>query len=370
MKHIGFVMHRFAGGGAEKITITLANELARRNYKITFLVKFNDGEFMSKLSDEINVISLSKRKKNAINFISFLKQEFERGQFDCIFSVSLGMSTVALLANYLSKPKIKLIPVIHSSMTMTEDKFKNTKFLIMKYFDTFTYHTVVVSEDAKKEYIKCTNISAEKIVAIYNPVVSKEIKEKMYQKPKHEWLINKKIPVIIAAGRLSLAKNYPFMLEVMEELLKYQEARLIILGNGEMLEELLDYAKNLKIEKYVDFQGFTENPYTYFKHADSFLMTSDYEGLPTVMIEALACGCPVVSTDCISGPREILEDGNYGHLISIGDKSKMVQALIETLRQKNTNKDRLIERANYFSVDNAVSHYIKLIEGLSNDNKN
>lgn len=370
MKHICFVMHRFAGGGAEKITITLANELVRRNYRVTFLVKFEDGEFISKLSNEINVIGMTESKKTPINFMLFLKQEFEQSKYDCVFSVSLGMSTVAVLANYLSKTTINLVPVIHNSMSMTEDSYKKIKFAIMKYFDKFTYSTVVVSEDAKKEYLQCTHIPSQKVTTIYNPVDINEVKEKMNQEPRHEWLIDKEIPVIVSAGRLSIAKNYPFMLEVMKELLKYQQARLIILGKGEMLEELIQYAKKLKIEEYVDFHGFTQNPYTYFKNADCFLMTSDYEGLPTVMIEALACGSTVVSTDCISGPREILENGKYGHLIPIGDKDKMVQALIETLRKKNIDRDHLRGRANYFSVNKAVSRYVELIEGLSNDKKN
>lgn len=366
MKHIGFIMHRFACGGAEQVTITLANELAKKNYRVTFLVKFDDGEFKVKLNKDVQVISLSSNKKKAPDFIRFLKREYESNKFDCVFSVSLGMSTFAVLVNILSKTNVKLIPVIHSSMTMADTRFKKVKFFVMRHFDNFTYRTVVISNKAKEEYLKCTHVPSNKVVTIYNPVVTADLKEKMLQNPTHKWLVNKDSPVIIAVGRLIISKNYKFMLEVLKEVLNYRTVRLIILGTGELLEELIQYAEKLYISEYVDFRGFEENPYTYYGNADCFLMTSDYEGLPTVMIEALACGCPVVSTDCISGPSEILKEGKYGYLTRIGDKESIVHALLKTIDDNDINKERLKRRADYFSVDNSVAEYIKLIEGISN----
>jgi glycosyltransferase involved in cell wall biosynthesis len=363
MKKICFVMHRFAGGGAERITVLLANELCSKGYHVTFLVKYADGEFMKNLSECIEVKTMLHKKERKIAFFKNLKKDLFGIQYDCVFAVSVGMSLFAVLANAANKNKVRLIPVIHSTISKNDITFKRLKLFIMKKFDKYTYCTVAVSKQVREDYIKTVKVTERKVITIYNPVVSGELKEKMKMPISHEWMIEHECPVVVAAGRLTREKNYFLMLDAFKLVRQQKDARLIILGQGGLEEELRKYAKQEMLDAYVDFHGFEANPYAYFYNADCVLLTSNYEGLPTVLIEALACGCPVVSTDCVSGPREILDNGKYGYLVSVGDGEKIAEAVIKTLSERKYAKEVLQERAEVFSVANAVDQYVELIEG-------
>lgn len=355
-------MHTFAGGGAERITILLANELIEKNYKVIFFVKSNSGELKDSLDKRIEVIELSKKNNSKIKVFLNLIKSFRKNNCESIFGVSLGMSTFTVLAKVISRSKANIIPVIHISYMNNISREERIKLKIMKKLDSYVYKTVVVSKEARDAYIKESGIKHHKVVTIYNPVVNSEIKEKMLQKINHPWLINPDIPVVIAAGRLTAQKNYFSMLKVISNIIKDTQIRLIILGKGELHNELIKYTKKLEIEEYVDFYGFTNNPYSFFYNSDCYLMTSDYEGLPTVLIEAMACGCPVVSTDCPSGPREILEDEQYGYLIPIGDIKGLENAIKKTISGNKCDSKILMERAEFFTVDKAVQKYIDIIE--------
>lgn len=356
-------MHTFAGGGAERITILLANELVEKNYQVIFFVKSNSGELKESLDKRIKVIELSPKSDSKIKVFRNLIKVFRRNNCESVFGVSLGMSTFALLAKVISKSKTNIIPVIHISYTNNISRAERVKLKIMKSLDNYTYKTIVVSKEARNAYIKESGIKDNKVITIYNPVVNDEIKEKMVQQPDHPWLVNHNIPVIIAAGRLTGQKNYFLMLKVISNIIKTREVRLIVLGKGELHNKLLDYAKKLGIGDYVDFYGFTNNPYSFFYNSDCYLMTSDYEGLPTVLIEAMACGCPIVSTDCPSGPREILDGEQYGYLIPIEDIEGLGNAIIKTISGNRCADKVLMERAEFFTVKKAVQEYIDIIEG-------
>lgn len=356
-------MHKFAGGGAERITILLANELIEKGYEVVFFVKFNNGELKDSLNKKIKVIELATKSDSKINVLLNLVKQFKKNSYEKIFGVSLGMSTFAILAKVLSKSIDNIIPVIHISYVNNISNSEKIKLKIMKLLDKYTYKTIVVSKEARNAYIKATGINDNKVITIYNPVVNDEIKLKMLKKPEHPWLLNHNIPVIIAAGRLTEQKNYFLMLKVISNILKRKEIRLIVLGKGELHDRLLNYTKELGIEEYVDFYGFTNNPYSFFYNSDCYLMTSHYEGLPTVLIEAMACGCPIVCTDCPSGPREILEEGKYGYLIPVEDIKTLEKCIIETVNGNRCKSWKLMKRAEFFTVKKAVKEYIDIIEG-------
>jgi glycosyltransferase involved in cell wall biosynthesis len=182
--------------------------------------------------------------------------------------------------------------------------------------------------------------------------------------PDHPWLPSTmEGPVFVAAGQLNKGKDYPTLLEALTLLRRSVDARLIILGKGPLLQELQSLSKDLGIADSVDWLGFVFNPFAYMKNSGFLVLSSRFEGLPTVVIEALAVGASVVATDSPGGIREILGDSKYGRLVPVGDCEALANAMYESL-QKPFNKEFLQARANFFSEENARSNYEALIRDL------
>ena len=201
-----------------------------------------------------------------------------------------------------------------------------------------------------------------RIQVIYNPVVTEYLKSKCDTPTNHRWVDSDGYRVVVAIGKLIKRKDFSNLLTAFARLQSSHGARLIVLGEGRQRNRLLALARRLRIEKYVDLPGFVENPYPYLARADLFVLSSKNEALPTALIEALACGCPVVSTDCAYGPREILNDGEFGTLVPVGDPIALGDAMDEALRAPRRS-EVLRERAAIFGADRAVDRYEELLVG-------
>jgi glycosyltransferase involved in cell wall biosynthesis len=196
---------------------------------------------------------------------------------------------------------------------------------------------------------------------IHNPVVDSSIPVKARESIDHPWLRVEDHRVILGIGRFMPQKDFPLLLRAFARVKRQaNDTKLILLGDGPDRRELRSLAKDLNIEGGVDMPGFVSNPYAYLSRASLFVLSSIHEGLPTVLVEALACGCPVVSTNCPSGPDEILEGGTWGPLVPVGDVSALAQAMITTL-ESPPDAAQLKQRAESFSVDAAVDRYYKAL---------
>jgi glycosyltransferase involved in cell wall biosynthesis len=218
---------------------------------------------------------------------------------------------------------------------------------------------VAVSQDAADDLARFANLDRNAITAIYNPVVGDAKPPASVPLAPAGWWTGPHRKVL-AVGTLKTAKDYSTLLAAFAQLHQRVDARLLILGEGECRAALEVQARQLGIEASVFMPGFVKEPSPYYQHADLHVLSSTVEGLPTVIIEALAAGTPVVSTDCPSGPREILCDGQFGRLVPVGDASAMAVALAESLAARHDHA-ALKERAQYFSIDKAVDQYLDLL---------
>lgn len=190
---------------------------------------------------------------------------------------------------------------------------------------------VAVSKGVAQDLAGVTSVALEKIHVVPNPVVTPELPDLAASPVDHPWFSTQEPPVILGAGGMRRSKDFPTLVRAFARLRQRRAVRLVILGEGRQKRRLEALAVRLGVVRDVAFPGFVTNPYAYMARAGLFVLSSAWEGSPNVLVEALAVGTPVVSTDCRSGPREILQDSRYGPLVPVGDVASMVEAMATTL---------------------------------------
>jgi glycosyltransferase involved in cell wall biosynthesis len=222
---------------------------------------------------------------------------------------------------------------------------------------------VAVSNQVADDLTSTVGLDKQLVSTIYNPVVDDVLRARAEQALAHPWFAPDAAPVILGVGRLTEQKDFATLIRAFAIIRSQREARLVILGEGRLREALEELANSLGIQADVDMPGFVENPFQYMARASTLVLSSEYEGLPGVLIQALACGCPVVSTRCPGGSAEILADGKYGALVGVGDAEGMAAAVLAELDQP-TPGDVLLQRAEDFSVDRAADNYLGLLDSV------
>lgn len=215
--------------------------------------------------------------------------------------------------------------------------------------------------DSLKSMIGFPNEKVE-VRLFNNPVVAPELLLKADRPLNHSWFLSSEVPVLLSVGRLTQQKDYSTLIRAFALVRKERAAQLMILDEGEDRPKLEALVRELGLEKDVALHSLVENSYAYTAGVGVFVLSSRHEGLPTVLIEAMACNCPVVSTDCPSGPAEILEEGRWGPLVPVGDESSLAKAIIQTL-ERPPDRELLRKRGLEFSVDRAVQQYLGLLSG-------
>ena len=225
---------------------------------------------------------------------------------------------------------------------------------------------IAVSEGVRQDTIKLTGIAAERVHVIRNPVITPRLHEQAAVAAPHAWLEHKSLPVILGMGRLTRQKDFETLLRAFSALQAELPSRLVILGEGPQpgdRERLETLARALGISERLLLPGFQKNPYAWLARADLFVLSSAWEGSPNALTEALALGVPCVSTDCPSGPSEILAGGRYGPLLPVGDASAMTTAMLHTLRAPRPRAE-LREAVAEYRADLSASRYLHLM-GIS-----
>jgi len=219
---------------------------------------------------------------------------------------------------------------------------------------------IAVSHDVAEDIVRHTGLDRNQITTIYNPTVTPDLAEKAKLYVDHPWLTPGSPPVILGAGRLSPQKDFQTLIKAFARIRAVHPARLIILGEGKKRNQLQALAQSLGVGDDVALPGFVENPFAWMTRSSIFVLSSAWEGLPGVLIEALACGCPTVSTDCPGGAAEILANGLYGMLVPVGDDKALAEAILATLDTPPA-PELLRKRAAQFSIEKAVNQYLEVL---------
>ena len=220
---------------------------------------------------------------------------------------------------------------------------------------------VAVSQGVGDDLAQFVDLDGKHIHVIYNPVVRPELHELARQPLDHPWFRPGEPPVVLGVGRLNPQKDFGTLIRAFAKVVQTREARLLILGEGAQRDELEALVKELHLVQQVSLPGFATEVYAYMSRASLFVLSSKWEGLPGVLIEAMCCGTPVVSTDCPSGPREILKNGMYGDLVPMGSVDALADAIATNLDGGSTGPPR--ESWRRFEPETVVNQYLEVLLG-------
>ena len=318
----------------------------------TWLARWKTGiKFLKIHGWNLRAVYLFDHVRQTIASLSYIRQE----KPDCILP-SLGEPENAmLLAARLVPGSPPIVPIVHG-MLRPYRKIRSKYLLLYPHAD----HLVGVSRGVAANVADVPGVDKSEISAIYNPVYFEEMPKLALKFPDHPWTHDDGPPVVLAAARFSKDKDFPTLLRAFRRLSERRSVRLLILGEGRWRKRYEALIQKLDLSDSVSMPGRVDDPLSYMARAAVFVLSSRREGLANVLIEALACGCPVVSTDCPYGPSEILEGGRWGELVPVGKDGELADAIERTL-DNPLPREVLRRRAEFFSVDKAVDQYEKLI---------
>lgn len=346
-------------GGAQRVAQNLCTELSSRGHSVDLVLVEAKGEILEELPDDISVIDLGARR--VLNSIPALARYLRRQSPDVVYSMMTEVNLVALLSHSLSRSEAAIVISEHNVLRTSINKPKERLLIsLASLLYPRADHIIVVSDGVKENILSTLSVKESILSRIYNPFDINRIQHLARKPLSHPWLSASSSKVVISAGRHVPQKGFDTLLTAIADI-DDEDVKLILLGTGPETEHLKHLSCALGIGDRVDFEGFVDNPYSYISKSDVFVLSSDHEGFGNVIVESLACGCPVVSTDCPSGPSEILQGGKYGSLVPVGDAHRMSDEIRSTLANPPC-KGMLQSRAKDFSVDSVVDQYEKIFE--------
>lgn len=355
-----FFIYQMGAGGAARTMLNIINNLDRTKFKPILVTLNYDGSYESMIRDDVKFIKLDTKRlsQSILKLAKIIRSE----KVDVVFSTIPRVNTIAIMANLLSFTKAK--NVVREADNLGGSFSENLKLLGFGFVYKFSAQIISLSIGVKENLVNRYKIKPTDIEVIYNPIDLQHIQKCMTDgeiDAEFSKLFDDEKKIIITVGRLVEQKDQRTLIKAFANVRKQVASRLILLGEGELKSELMKLSKDLKIEADVHFIGFQHNPYIYFKKADLFTLSSKHEGFSHVIAEALATGTPVVSTDCKSGPREVLMDGKYGALCKVGDVEGLTRNMLEMLSLDNHELNAIrvkgYERAESFNAHDIVQQY-------------
>jgi len=352
-----------AGGGAERITVNLLQALQDFPVQLELVLADESGPYLGDVPATVPIVSLdTKHVRRAIRPLArYLKER----QPDVLMSHLSHANLAAVLARKRSRTPTRLMLVEHLTMSAYQGERFRDRFIrpLARLLYRSAEAVVAVSEGAARDLEQQLRWAPGRVHVIHNPVVDPSIMEASKEPLDHPWTADYSIPILLAVGRLTPQKDFSTLLKAFALLSKQRPTRLVILGDGEERQELEQLSQQLGIKESVYFAGFVDNPYAWMQRVEGLVLSSRWEALPTVLIEALACGCPITATDCPSGPSEILQRGNFGTLVPMEDPSALCDGILQMLTAKHDTQ-RYRERGQSFSFERAADAYMRLFNQI------
>jgi glycosyltransferase involved in cell wall biosynthesis len=405
-QRVAFLLDNLNGGGAERVVLDTASGFAALGYDVDLLVCELHGELCGSVPEGVNLVVLEPVGKLA-GLFSALRHagweglggilfwlasarklprcfryipaitEYLRNKRPAVISAALGKSSIsAVLAAAAAGVQTRVFVGIHIALShRSEQSRRSGKGQVYSMVRMFRHcfsradGVIASSRGVAADAIEFLGLDAARVHVVYNPVVVAEPEGDPRARPAHPWFAPGAPPVILGMGRLVEQKNFPLLFRAFAAVRQRTAAHLVILGgdkssNDQMThrQQLLALAAELGISDDVALLGYQSNPHIFLRAARVFVLPSNFEGFGNVLVEALLAGCPVVSTDCPSGPAEILDGGRYGTLVPVDDAQAMARAIQDSLATL-PDRERLRQRGREFSLEPAVAGYHRIFFG-------
>lgn len=357
---VSVITSRYGLSGVPLAQLKFSRALAAKGYDVDFII--GDVNYGCKLpnTEDINLLVLNKNR--VIRMLVPMVRYFKKENPDVVFSAGDHLNGIILLAAIISGSKAR---ISCSSRVTPFDTYSTTPFTkgwVLKYFIRAVMYRAnaltCVSKDMVEQYHQVFRSPPH--VCVYNIVDDYHSRQKMKEVVDDHWFVSKTDSMIVAAGMLEPWKGFSDLILAMKELTKSKKAKLAILGDGSMREELQSLIDELGLQSSIKLFGNVENPFKYFCRADIFVLSSYVEGLPNVLVEAMMCGCTPVSTDCPTGPREVLQSGKFGYLVPVRNPCAMAEG-IEKAIENPISIDLLQEAIVPFSEDEVVNRHFDIL---------
>jgi glycosyltransferase involved in cell wall biosynthesis len=360
LSRIAILLPDLRGGGAERVNLTLAREFLARGHAVDFVLMRAEGELIGLVPEGARVIDLQAPRVR--DLIGPLVRYLRRSRPDAVLAAMWPLTSVAVLARALARFPVRLVLSEHTTLSRHYSGRGALHRLVLRASLALTCPLanarVTVSGGVAEDMARLGGLRRDHAAIIHNPVPPAlpgpvpDSVEALWRSPRGHR--------ILAVGSFKAEKNLSLLIRAFAHIADLMDARLMLLGEGSLRPDLEALARKVGVADRVAMPGFAADPGPYYQSADLFVLSSDYEGLPTVLIEALGHGLPVVSTDCPSGPAEILENGRYGRLVPVGDAAALATAMAEALVTDH-DRDALRRRAADFAPEKAADRYLALL---------
>jgi len=353
----------FSGaGGVERMVMNLIREFARQGLNIDLLTIRASSEHLDDIPESVRVIPL--KAKHAITSIPELARYMRRENPRAMLVAKDRAGRAALLARKLAGADtgiaIRLGTNLSTALAEKSGLQAWLRTAPMKLIYRLAEQVIAVSEGVAADTRKITGMPGKNITVIRNPVITPTLYAQAEAAAPHSWLTDKTQPIVMGMGRLTKQKDFATLVQAFAKVRQSLDARLIILGEGKLRNEILALAKKLDIENELLLPGFQTNPYAWLSRADLFVLSSRWEGSPNVLTEALALGIPSVATNCPSGPDETLQQGKVGALVPMGDVDQLAEAMLETL--EHPPKSNFLQKAVAdYNAQTSAERYLQIL---------
>jgi glycosyltransferase involved in cell wall biosynthesis len=353
--------HSFAGGGAERVMVQLANEWAGRGYEVVFVVNRDVGPLRADLRAEVD-LRVTAARPTQLAFLPLVQIMGELRPRATISAMNF-CNVSAGLAHIITGKRGKLLVVEHTDLSLAYRFMPLHQRLYLRTFMPVSYSaaTVVagVSIDVAESAAKFARLNADAAIVLNNPVWPARGSRRSPEQV-HPWFAQP-IPVLVTAGRMTVQKNHKNLLAALALLRMRTEVRLIMLGDGPLRQETQERVAELGLGDAVALLGHQEEVDDFIRLSSCFVLSSDVEGFPLVLLEAMRHGVPLVSTHCSSGPIEILENGKLGVLVPPRNAEALASGIQEAMRRP-VPAEKLKKKVEGYEISLVAASYLRSLE--------